>query len=123
MLLNPPHESSRCLITHHIPATDTGREPVHATFFGHSLSLMSNWAQAWAAVTNLSTPLARVVVVDLAPPTRGGLPTQLAASAFAGLGGSNLRARPWQALVDTCEDIQHSSFAGGHVQVWAGTLW
>lgn len=97
-------------------------EPVDAAFFGYSLSLMSNWPQAWTSVTSLLVPRARVVVVDLARPTRGGLPARLAASALAGLGGSNIGARPWQVLQETCDDVEHGSFVGGHVQVWAGTL-
>ncbi|WP_435198082.1 class I SAM-dependent methyltransferase [Janibacter sp. GS2] len=97
-------------------------EPVHAAVFAYSLSVMPDWRPAWAAVTGLLAPGARVVVVDLAPPTRGGLPARLTASALAALGGSDLHARPWQALIDTCDDIEHASFRGGHVQVWAGTL-
>ena len=97
-------------------------EPIDAAFFGYSLSLMSNWSQAWTAVTSLLAPRARVVVVDLARPPRGGLPARLAASALAGLGGSDIGARPWQVLQETCDDVEHGSFVGGHVQVWAGTL-
>lgn len=97
-------------------------EPVHAAFFGYSLSLMPDWAQAFAAVTSLLAPDARVVVVDLARPTGGGCLARLAASALARLGGSDIEARPWQALADTCRDIEHRSLCGGHIQVWSGTL-
>lgn len=109
-----------------VQAQDLGgvgaHEPADAAFFAYSLSLMPNWSQAWTAVTSLLAPHARVVVVDLAPPTRGGLPARLAASALAGLGGSDIEAAPWRALQEACDDIEHSSFIGGHVQVWAGTL-
>lgn len=96
--------------------------PLHAAFFGYSLSLMPDWAQAFSAVTSLLAPSARVVVVDLARPTGGGLPTRLGAAALARLGGSDIGARPWQALTDACRDIEHRSLRRGHIQVWSGIL-
>lgn len=97
-------------------------EPVHAAVFVYALSVMPDWRQAWAAVTGLLAPGARVVVVDLAPPTHGRLPSRLTASVLARLGGSDIHARPWQALIDTCDDVEHDSFRGGHVRVWSGNL-
>ncbi len=60
-------------------------------------------------------------MVDVGPPIRGGLPVRLATKAFTRLGGSDIQAHPWQAVQDSCDDIQHSSFRAGHVQVWCST--
>ncbi|MEO6414040.1 MAG: class I SAM-dependent methyltransferase [Pedococcus sp.] len=103
---------------HAEPALATGAD---AVLFTYSLSLMHPWRQAWDQALSLARPGARVVVVDMAVPVgRARLLSPLARLACA-LGGADIDAHPWQALVEECSDVSHEEAWGGHIQVWAGT--
>lgn len=93
-----------------------------AALFCYSLSLMNPWEAAWRSVTQLLEPASRVVVVDVALPTRGGPVARAAGRLAAWVGGADTGARPWQLLQRECDDVSHSARWGGHVQIWAGTL-
>lgn len=95
---------------------------IDAALFCYTLSVMPDWARAWDHITALLTSGARVGIVDVAPPTVGGPPTRLLARALTRIGHSNIHSRPWTALQETCSNIEHHVFTGGHVQVWAGNL-
>ncbi|MEO6143108.1 MAG: methyltransferase domain-containing protein [Dermatophilaceae bacterium] len=93
-----------------------------AVLFTYSLSVMTNWRQAWRAATAAARPGARVAVVDMRTPA--GPATVLAPLARLGciLGGSDITAHPWTALERECTDVEAWSLRGGHIQVRAGTL-
>ncbi|MGB5953562.1 MAG: methyltransferase domain-containing protein [Ornithinimicrobium sp.] len=97
-------------------------EPIEAAIFAYTLSLMPDSATAWQSVTRLLVPGARVAIVDVAPPTRGGPPARAAAWAFTRIGRSDIDAHPWQDLQQSCTNIEHYVFKGGHVEAWAGNL-
>lgn len=88
----------------------------------YSLSVMTNWPEAWRAATAAARPGARVAVVDMQAPT--GPATALAPLARLAciLGGSDITAHPWTALERECTDVKAWSLRGGHIQVRAGTL-
>lgn len=96
--------------------------PIQAAIFAYCLSLMPDSAKAWQNVTRLLAPGARVVIIDVAPPTKGGLAARTIARAFTHIGRSNIDAHPWHYLQQSCTDIDHSVLKGGHVEVWAGNL-
>ena len=93
-----------------------------AVLFTYTLSVMTNWPEAWRAATTAARPGARVAVVDMQTPT--GPATALAPLARLAciLGGSDITAHPWTALERDCIDVQAWSLRGGHIQVRAGTL-
>lgn len=93
-----------------------------AALFCYALSLMHPWEVAWRAVTELLEPGARVVVVDVALPSRGGPVARGAARAAAWIGGAHTGAHPWRLLERDCADVAHSARWGGHLQIWSGTL-
>lgn len=93
-----------------------------AVIFTYSLSLMRPWREAWEQALALTRPGTRIAVVDMATPTGPSrLLTPLARLATS-LGGSDIKAHPWQALAAHCVDITHRDAWGGHVQVWVGTV-
>ena len=99
-----------------------GPEGADAVLFTYSLSVMTNWPEAWRAATAAARPGARVAVVDMRTPT--GPATALAPLARLAciLGGSDITAHPWTALERDCTDVQAWRLQGGHIQVRAGTL-
>ncbi|MBW8174001.1 methyltransferase domain-containing protein [Ornithinimicrobium sp. Arc0846-15] len=108
--------SPEILAHHHV----TG--PIHVALFCYTLSVMSDRTQAWDNVLSLLPPGARIVIVDVAPPTTGGAPARLMARILARIGGSDIDSRPWKKLQSACTHIEHHNFTGGHVQMWAGNL-
>ncbi|MGC1206871.1 MAG: hypothetical protein WA880_02830, partial [Ornithinimicrobium sp.] len=94
----------------------------HAALFCYSLSVMPERTRAWEHVIRLMAPGARVAIADVAPPTRGGAPARLVARTLARIGRSDIDSRPWTSLQESCTDIEHHTYAGGHVHVWAGSL-
>lgn len=92
--------------------------PIQAAIFAYTLSLMPHWPDAWKNVTSLLIPGARVAIVDVAPPTKGGPP----ARAFTRIGRSNIDAQPWQTLQQSGTKIDHFVYKGGHVEVWSGNV-
>ena len=99
-----------------------GPDGADAVLFTYSLSVMTNWPEAWRAATAAARPGARVAVVDMRTPT--GATTVFAPLARLAciLGGSDITAHPWTALEQECTDVQTWSLRGGHIQVRAGTL-
>ncbi len=95
---------------------------LNAALFCYSLSVMPDWTRAWEHVIPLLAPGARLAIADVAPPTRGGPPARFAARTIARIGRSDIDSRPWTALQANSTDIEHHTYAGGHVHVWAGSL-
>lgn len=92
-----------------------------AVLFCYSLSIMRPWRTAWDAVTSTLSPGTRIAIVDLALPTGPNRLLRGLARVACRLGGSDIHARPWRALIRTCEDVRSTTRCGGHVQVWTGT--
>ena len=99
-----------------------GSAGADAVLFTYSLSVMTNWPEAWRTAKAAARPGARVAVVDMRTPT--GPATALAPLARLAciLGGSDITAHPWTALERECTDVKAWSLRGGHIQVRAGTL-
>ncbi len=99
-----------------------GPEGADAVLFTYSLSVMTNWPEAWRAATAAARPGARVAVVDLQAPTGPATALTPLARLACILGGSDITAHPWTALERECTDVQAWSLRGGHIQVRAGNL-
>jgi S-adenosylmethionine-diacylgycerolhomoserine-N-methlytransferase len=96
--------------------------PFDAVLFTYSLSLMSNWAEAWRGALSLVRDGGRVGVVDMATPDgRARALTPLARFA-CWAGGSDIEAHPWTALETDAHDVRGWSLRGGHVQVRVGRI-
>ena len=93
-----------------------------AVLFTYSLSLMSNWDQAWWRATSLVRPGGRAAIVDMGSPHGWARVLDPAARLACWLGGADINARPWTLLERTAQDLQSWSLRGGHVQVRVGTL-
>lgn len=93
-----------------------------AVLFTYSLSLMSNFQEAWRQATSMVRPGGRVAIVDMQPPHGWARLLDPVARLACRLGGSDINARPWTLLERTAHDVQSWSLRGGHVQVRAGTL-
>ena len=96
--------------------------PFDAVLFTYSLSLMTNWDQAWRQATALVRPGGRAAIVDMEPPHGWARLLDPAARLACWLGGADINARPWTLLEQTAHDVQSWTLRGGHVQVRAGTL-
>jgi len=96
--------------------------PFDAVLVTYSLSLMSNWDQAWWRATALVRPGGRAGIVDMDSPHGWARPLDPAARLACWLGGADINARPWTLLERTAQDLQSWSLRGGHVQVRVGTL-
>ncbi len=110
---------------HLCPGTLTDRGvtgPIEAVLFCYALSVMPDWTRVWENVIPLLAPGARVATADVAPPTRGGPPARFIARTLARIGRSNIDSHPWKALQEDCTHVEHHTYAGGHVRVWAGNL-
>ncbi len=101
-----------------VPALANGAD---AVLFTYSLSLVHPWRQAWEQALAVARPGARIVVVDLAAPTGGARWLSPLARLACALGGADIDAHPWQAVVEQCNDVTVRTAWGGHVQVWGGT--
>ncbi|MGA8978608.1 MAG: methyltransferase domain-containing protein [Pedococcus sp.] len=101
-----------------VPALAHGAD---AVLFTYSLSLVHPWQQAWEQALAVARPGARIVVVDLAAPTGGARWLSPLARLACALGGADIDAHPWQAVVEQCNDVTVRTAWGGHVQVWGGT--
>ncbi len=99
-----------------------GPDGADAVLFTYSLSVMTNWPEAWRAATAAARPGARVAVVDMRTPTGAATVFAPLARLACILGGSDITAHPWTALEQECTDVQAWSLRGGHIQVRAGTL-
>ncbi len=95
--------------------------PADGILFTYSLSLMTPWELAWTGALALAGPGARVVVVDMAPPTGKARVLAPLARLACAAGGSDIEASPWTALARDCVDVSSESARGGHIQVWSGT--
>lgn len=98
------------------------RHGVDAVLFTYVLSLVHPWQAAWDQALAVARPGARVVVVDLALPRRWWRLTSPLARLAGTLGGADLKAHPWMALRQHCNEVSATSAWGGHVQIWAGTV-
>lgn len=96
--------------------------PFDAVLFTYSLSLMSNWEQAWRRATSLVRPGGRAAIVDMESPHGWARLLDPAARLACLLGGADINARPWTLLERASADVQSWSLRGGHVQVRVGTL-
>jgi demethylmenaquinone methyltransferase/2-methoxy-6-polyprenyl-1,4-benzoquinol methylase len=96
--------------------------PFDALLFTYSLSLMTNWDQAWRQATSLVRLGGRAAIVDMEPPHGWARLLDPAARLACWLGGADINARPWTLLERTAHDVQSWSLRGGHVQVRVGTL-
>lgn len=96
--------------------------PFDAALFTYSLSLMSNWEEAWRRASSVVRPGGRAAIVDMEPPRGRARLLGPAARLAALLGGADINARPWTLLERAAPDVQSWSFRGGHVQVRVGTL-
>jgi demethylmenaquinone methyltransferase/2-methoxy-6-polyprenyl-1,4-benzoquinol methylase len=96
--------------------------PFDAVLFTYSLSLMTNWDQAWRQATSLVRPGGRAGIVDMGLPHGWARLLDPAARLACRLGGADINARPWTLLERTAHDVQSWGFRGGHVQVRVGTL-
>jgi len=103
-------------------SSERGSDVAEAVLFTYSLSVMTNWPEAWRAATAAAQPGARVAVVDLRTPTGPATVLTPLARLACALGGSDITAHPWTALERDCTDVQGWSLRGGHIQVRAGTL-
>ncbi|MEP6816078.1 MAG: methyltransferase domain-containing protein [Marmoricola sp.] len=97
-------------------------EPFDAVLFTYSLSLMSNWEQAWRRATSLLCTGGRAAIVDMQLPHGWARLLDPAARLACWMGGSDINARPWTLLERSAADVQSWSLRGGHVQVRVGTL-
>lgn len=88
----------------------------------YTLSIMADPAEAWRRAMRAARPGARLAIVDMQAPTGAARLVAPLARAFAGLGGANLDAHPWQALERTASDVRALSLRGGHIQVRSGSL-
>ena len=104
------------------PGPGRGPDGADAVLFTYSLSVMTNWPEAWRAATAAARPGARVAVVDMRTPTGAATVFAPLARLACILGGSDITAHPWTALEQECTDVQAWSLRGGHIQVRAGTL-
>lgn len=98
-----------------------GRARSDAAIATYSLSLMTPWESAWAALLQLTTPGASFCVVDMQKPT--GIAAVLAplAQAACWLGGADIDAHPWTGVERDCADVVGTSARGGHLQIRVGS--
>lgn len=92
-----------------------------AVLFTYSLSLMSGWTDAWRSGTGLVRNGGRMAVVDMQMPVRAARVTSPLARLSCALGGSDIGARPWQAVEHETTCVDTWSLRGGHIQVRVGT--
>jgi demethylmenaquinone methyltransferase/2-methoxy-6-polyprenyl-1,4-benzoquinol methylase len=109
-------------LDHVAAGLDARASPFDAVLFTYSLSLMSNWEQAWLRATSLVRPGGRAGIVDMDSPHGWARLLDPAARLACLLGGADIKARPWTVLERAASDVQSWSLRGGHVQVRAGTL-
>lgn len=102
-------------------AANGGRACSDAAIATYSLSLMTPWESAWAALVQLTTPGASFCVVDMQKPTGfASVLTPLAQTA-CWLGGADIDAHPWTGVERDCADVVGSSARGGHLQIRVGS--
>ncbi|MGI8521905.1 MAG: class I SAM-dependent methyltransferase [Nocardioides sp.] len=101
---------------------DGPEAPFDAVLFTYSLSLMSDWAQAWLRATSLVRRGGRAGIVDMESPHGLARVLDPAARLACLLGGADINARPWTLLERATADVQSWGFRGGHIQVRVGTL-
>ncbi len=102
---------------------ESGRGPVvDALIATYALSVIPNWRSAWDRSVAVLKTGARVVVVDMQPPTGAARILSPLAYAACAVGGSDIHARPWRALEAGWSDVQEETLRGGHIVAAAGSL-
>ncbi|MDQ3628526.1 MAG: methyltransferase domain-containing protein [Actinomycetota bacterium] len=105
-----------------IPGSDGHTGPFDAALFTYSLSLMSDWENAWRRASSLVRPGGRLAIVDMEPPHGWARLLTPIARLACRMGGADINAHPWTALERATTDVQSWSLRGGHVQVRVGTI-
>lgn len=96
-----------------------GEEPVDAVVAINTLSLIPDWRAAWAAGLRAARPGARLAIADIGRPERHHPAIALWSRWISVVGLGDLDARPWVAIEEQADEVRHSSFWAGHVQVRA----
>ncbi|NDK33093.1 class I SAM-dependent methyltransferase [Nesterenkonia haasae] len=98
-----------------------GRALSDAALATYSLSLMGAWPCAWQSMWNLTTPRARLGILDMQKPHGAAAVFSPLAQLACRLGGSDINAHPWTALERDCAEVNSASARGGHLQVRVGS--
>ena len=112
---------------HHGDAADLvailgDRASFDAVLFTYSLSIVGAWRSVFAQACALTRPGGRVVVVDLALPTRRWRVLSPLARLACFTGGVDVLRGPWTLVLDGLGASAHRVLRGGHIHVGAGTV-
>lgn len=95
---------------------------VDAVISTYALSVFDDWHPAWDRMRTVVRPGGQIAIVDMQPPTGVAVVFSPLARLACALGGSDITARPWQALEREGTGVHRRSMRGGHVQVAVGRL-
>jgi ubiquinone/menaquinone biosynthesis C-methylase UbiE len=99
-------------------AADLAYSTMDAVLFTYSLSIIHDWRRAWAAALRALRPGRRVVVVDIALPTRWPAPLDWL---MRTTGGVHPQRRMWEQIRADTGDLDKRVLRGGHIRVAAGS--